>query len=143
MPSITVGAIDYDPYVDKESAGMWIAGKTLHVDLERGNCDLLAGINMAWSSYNSFSCKYEDQKLIFTKTSSSFTHNEDIPWYLRFIPLSFIIDICVDCISDSLSSGINVKIDIGSAAIGDIRWQGTFAGITSAFFNDGLIVSFS
>ena len=143
MPSITVGAIDYSPYVNARHASIWIVGNTLHVDLDQGDCDLRAGINMAWSSYNSFSCTFENGALKFTKTASSFTHNEDIPWYLRFIPLSFIIDICVDCISDSLASGISVKIDIKSAALNDIHWYGAQTNITSAFLNDGLVISYS
>lgn len=142
MPRITAGAIDYEPYVENESAKFRISGSALKADLERGNCDLYAGINMSWSSFNTFSCSYQNKQLVFTKTASSFRHSEDIPWYLRFIPLSFIIDICVACISDSLASSIAVKIDIQEAALNDIRWYGAGVEIKQAFLNEGFIISF-
>lgn len=142
MPSITVGAIDYEPYVETNAAKMWIAGSTLHVDLDSGGCDLYAGITMTWASFNGFSCSYRDGQLLFDKSFANFTHNEDIPWYLRFIPLSFIIDICVACISDSLASGIKIKIDIHAAALNDIRWYGAGINIRNAFLNDGFVIRF-
>lgn len=142
MPKITVGAIDYEPYVESESARFWISGSSLKVDLDRGNCDLYAGINMSWCSYNTFSCSYREKALVFTKTESVFRHNEDIPWYLRFIPLSFIIDICVGCISDSLASSIAVKVDIEKAVLSDIRWYGAGAEIKDAFLKEGFVISF-
>lgn len=142
MPDITVGAIDYAPYVETNEAKMWITGSTLHVDLNSGGCDLYAGIIMSWASFNGFYCSYSNGQLLFHKSYVNFTHNEDIPWYLRFIPLSFIIDICVACISDSLASGIKIKIDINAAALNDIRWYGAGINIRSAFLNDGFVICF-
>ena len=142
MPDITVGAIDYSPYVETGKAQMEIQGSRLRVDLEEGNCSLYAGINMAWSSFNAFTCSFQDKKLVFSKAESSFHHSEDIPWYLRFIPLSFIIDICVACISDSLASGIDVKIDVSDAVLNDIKWYGSGIDIQSAVLNDGLLISY-
>lgn len=142
MSDITVGAIDYTPYVRSREAQMKIGGSQLYADLRSGGCDLYAGIEMFWSSFNTFSCRYEEGMLKFTKERSSFQHSEDIPWYLRFIPLSFIIDICVFCISDSLASGIRVNVDIGDAALNEIQWHGAGRDIKSAFLNDGLVIRF-
>lgn len=142
MPSITVGAIDYSPYVEKGNAQMKISGSQLTVDLKNGGCNLHAGIEMSWSSFNTFSCKFEDGKLEFIKEQSSFNHNESIPWYLRFIPLSFIIDICVACISDSLASGIKVSFDISDIALREIQWHDAGQEIISAFFKDGIVICF-
>lgn len=142
MPDITVGAIDYAPYVETNEAKMQITGSTLYVDLNSGGCDLYAGIIMSWASFNEFYCSYSNGQLLFHKSYVNFTHNEDIPWYLRFIPLSFIIDICVACISDSLASGIKIKIDINAAALNDIRWYGAGINIRSAFLNDGFVICF-
>lgn len=142
MKTISVGAIDYTPRVPRGKAKAQVRGSELHIDIEKGTCDLYAGITMTWQSYNSFSCEYKDQKLQFVKKTENFFHNEKIPWYLRFIPLSFIVDICVRCISDSLASGIHLKIDVSKVVLEDVRWLGLNEKIKKAVINDGLIICF-
>ena len=142
VKTITVGAIDYKPCVSSGNAKAQIRDSNLHIDIVKGTCDLYASITMTWQSYNTFSCEYKDSKLQFVKNYSNFLHDEDIPWYLRFIPLSFIIDICVYYISDSLASGIDLKIDISQVVLKDVQWLGLNAEIKKAVINNGLIIYF-
>lgn len=143
MPAMTVGAIDYSPAMYQYGLDVHIAGSRLFVNMQ-GECDLYAGITMYWgSNYSAYvSLDAVTQCISFAKRSFNFTHSEDIPWYLRFIPLSFIIDIIVAVISDSLSDGIRITGDISTTGISAIRWQNDRQTIQSAYLYDALIMTY-
>ena len=142
LPSITVGAIDYDPHVSAGGVAAYIAGSSLSVNLNSGYCDLYLGITMSWLSLYTFQAKLESGNIRFETTSSHFSHSEDIPWYLRFIPLSFIIDICVACISDSLAGKISISGDITTQGIDSVKWYGTGAAVKAVTLHSSLILRY-
>jgi hypothetical protein len=145
LNKIKSGALYYTPVVFKNKNIARVSGDLINISYV-GNCDMYAGITMNWNGSVAMNVVLDNKgSVFFSKVKSSFNHNEDIPWYLKWlIPIvSFIVQIVVKVISDDLISSIESSSSLIKAdAINTVVWCNEQAMVKSAFLSESLIFEY-
>jgi hypothetical protein len=145
LGGVTAGAITYHPQAN--SLHTRIVGGNLTTSVQ-GDCDLYAGISMSFSvaCSNAFSFTPAGQTIAFAgDPSPQISHDEDIPWYLKWLSLlvGAIVSAIVSLIADSLANSLTNNISgAAKTAIGDmsVQWVGVTAFTATSGVLDGALI---
>lgn len=145
MYGIKSGAITYYPRVFNGKNIVAVSGDTFRISYD-GDCDMYAGIDMTWKGWNEFKLKVDgNQNISFYISNSSFSHDEDIPWYLKWLSpiVSLITSIIVSIISDDLADDIsNIMGNIRLDDLNSVEWCGVSTSVNSAYINESMIIEY-
>ncbi len=146
MKEIKSGAIYYTPEVyERENVASMVGSQ---IDIRyKGECNLYAGIKMYWNGTVSMKLALEENNTVisFYKDDSNFNHDEDIPWYLKWLILivGAIVSIVVAVISDDLIDNIkNLSSNIKADQLDTVSWKNTTQTISSAYLCEALIITY-
>ena len=146
MHEIKSGAIYYTPIVYKDKNIGKIEGSNIKIEYD-GYCNMYAGIDMFWDGYVKMDVSLSGNNTIsFNKTDDDFNHDEDIPWYLKWLsPLVLAItEIVVAIISDDLIDKIEDQGgSINANGINTVEWFREEENICDAYLNESLILQYS
>ena len=145
MHDIKSGAIHYTPVVYQWGNILRVDGEHITVKYT-GECDMYAGINMYWNGSVKLKIALgSDGTISFYKGGSSFSDDEDIPWYLAWLlpVVGLIIQIVVVVISDDLISSIEKRSgSIKAKNIDTVTWCKQTAITKSACIAESLILEY-
>jgi len=145
MHEIKSGAIYYTPIVYKEQNISRVEGDRIKV-YYNGDCDMYAGITMYWNGNVRMKTSLDTNgSILFYRDGSSFSHDEDIPWYLKWLlPIvGLIVQIVVKVISDDLINAITKRgSSIKADNINTVTWCGDQAVVKAAFISESLILEY-
>ncbi|HCJ07513.1 MAG TPA: hypothetical protein DHV96_03850 [Lachnospiraceae bacterium] len=146
MEEIKSGAIYYTPVVYSGKNIGAIEGSYIRIDY-KGYCDMYAGITMYWNGYVKMEVSLADDGTIyFKKIDDDFDHDEDIPWYLKWLSLVVmaITEIVVAIISDDLIDKIaDQGASISADGINTVEWFGETEKVNNAYLNESLILQYN
>lgn len=145
MHEIKSGAIYYTPVVYEHANVSRITGNQIEVTYI-GECDMYAGITMYWNgSVKMKAALGSGANIIFCRDGSSFSDDEDIPWYLAWIlPIvGMIVQIVVAVISDDLIASIEGRSsEIKADNINTVSWCGEQTTVKAAYLSESLILEY-
>ncbi|WP_313133527.1 TULIP family P47-like protein [Anaerocolumna sp.] len=145
MHEIKSGAIYYTPVVYKENNIARVDGDRIKV-YYIGECDMYAGITMNWNGSVKMNALLDTKgRILFYQDGSSFTHDEDIPWYLSWLlPIvGLIVQIVVAAISDDLISSIERRSNsVKANNIDTVTWCQNQAVVKSVYISESLILEY-
>jgi hypothetical protein len=126
MYQIKSGAIYYTPIVYKNKNIVRIKSESVEVTYQ-GNCYLYVNIYMYWSGDVKLNVVLQEGSLYFYPENPEFHHNEDIPWYWKWLSpvVGIIVKIVVSAISSDLAR--NIGNNIRNTSVGDmdsVSWFG-------------------
>ncbi|MGN0394481.1 MAG: TULIP family P47-like protein [Coprococcus sp.] len=145
MHEIKSGAIYYTPVVYKKGNLLKVTGDYISTSF-LGKCDMYAGITMYWEgSLKLKAALGNDGMISFYREGSTFSDDEDIPWYLSWLlPIvGMIVQIVVKVISDDLIDSIKKRsCSIKAGSIDTVTWCQNQAITKSAYIDEALIVEY-
>ncbi|MDD1012582.1 TULIP family P47-like protein [Pseudomonas rubra] len=144
MQEIKSGLIYYTPVVWAGKNIARVVGDFLRVKFD-GNCDLYAGINMTWNGWVTMKPTLNNGVITFSKLSSDFQHDEDIPWYLQWLlpVVGLIVTIVVAVISNDLISSIaNRGGSIKADSINCTTWNQATNNVIACSLSEALVVEY-
>jgi hypothetical protein len=145
MYEIKSGAIYYTPIVYKEKNISRIEGDRIKVDYI-GDCDMYAGITMFWNGNVKMNALLDTNgRILFYKVGSSFSHYEEIPWYLIWLSpiVGLIVEIIVSIISSDLINSIESRSSsIKANNINTVTWCNDQSVVKSAFISESLVLEY-
>jgi hypothetical protein len=145
MHDVKSGAIYYTPVVRSGGNQGEIVGDEIAVYYD-GYCDMYLGIDMYWKGYVKMSVSLNNGVISFNKVDDNFSHDEDIPWYLKWLSLAVmaITEIVVAIISDDLIDKIKEQSSsIDTSNINTVEWFGVRGNVTAANLNESLILQYT
>jgi hypothetical protein len=145
LHEIKSGAIYYTPIVYKEKNISRVEGDRIRV-YYIGDCDMYAGITMYWNGNVRMNALLDNNgSILFLKDGSSFSHNEDIPWYLKWLlPIvGLIVEIVVKVISSDLINSIeNRSSSIKADNINTVTWCNDQSVVKSVYISESLVLEY-
>lgn len=145
MHEIKSGAIYYTPIVYNKGNIARVDGSCITVSF-RGECDMYAGITMYWNGSLKLKAALEsDGTISFYREGTSFSHDEDIPWYLAWLlPIvGLIVQIVVAVISDDLIDAIqNRSCSIRAGNIDTVTWCKRESVMKAAYISESLVLEY-
>lgn len=145
MHEIKSGAIYYTPIVYDKGNIARVDGDCITVTY-RGECDMYAGITMYWDGSVKMKVALEsDGTISFYREGTSFSHDEDIPWYLAWLlPIvGLIVQIVVAVISDDLLDAIERRsCSIKAGNIDTVTWCKRDNVMKSAYISESLVLEY-
>lgn len=145
MHEIKSGAIYYTPIVYDKRNIVRVDGSQISVSYA-GDCDMYAGITMYWNGLVKLKVALGDGGTIsFYRDGSSFSDDEDIPWYLAWlIPIvGLIVQIVVEAISNDLIDAIEKRsYSIQARSIDTVTWCKRDNVMKSAYISESLILEY-
>ncbi len=145
MQEIKSGAIYYTPVVYEHGNIARITGNKIEVTY-RGECDMYAGITMKWNgSVKMKAVLGSGANIIFCRDGSTFSDDEDIPWYLAWLlPIvGLIVQIVVSVISDDLIASIESHSgEIKAGNINTVTWCGGQDVVKAVYLSESLILEY-
>ncbi|WP_184231975.1 TULIP family P47-like protein [Methanococcus maripaludis] len=145
MHEIKSGAIYYTPIVYKEQNISAVEGSRINV-YYNGDCDMYVGITMYWNGSVKMNTSLDTNgSILFTQEGRSFSHNVDIPWYLKWLSpiVGLIVTIVVEIISNDLINSIESKSSsIKADSMNTVTWCNDSATVKSVILNESLILEY-
>ena len=145
MHEIKSGAIYYTPVVYHNGNIARVDGDYISVTY-RGECDMYAGITMYWNGSVKLKVALEsDGTISFYREGTSFSDDEDIPWYLAWLlPIvGLIVQIVVSVISNDLIDAIEKRsCSIKAGSIDTVTWCKRENVMKSTYISESLILEY-
>lgn len=145
MHEIKSGAIYYTPIVYEKGNVARVDGDYISVTYV-GECDMYAGITMYWNGAVKLKASLEyDGTISFYREGTSFSDDEDVPWYLAWLLpiIGLIIQIVVAVISDDLIDSIEKKSgSIKAGNIDSVTWCNRQNITKTAYISESLILEY-
>jgi hypothetical protein len=107
---------------------------------------MYAGITMHWNGNVKMNAMQDTNgSILFYLDGSSFSHDEDIPWYLAWLSpiVGLIVQIVVAVISDDLSNSIKSRSSsIKANNINTVTWCKNQAVVKAVSISESLILEY-